>query len=135
MTHPASGGCLCGAVRFRISGAFDSFFLCHCSRCRKDSGSDHSANLFSSGAEIEWLDGQDTIKTFVLPGTRHARSFCSECGSALPSRQMQGALLVVPAGSLDSRIDIRPDARICYGSRAEWTDGLGSVRTIDGLPG
>lgn len=135
MTQHATGGCLCGAVRFRISGAFERFFLCHCSRCRKDSGSDHSANLFSSKARIAWLGGQDSIKTFVLAGTRHAKSFCSECGSALPSLQMDETLLVVPAGCLDSRIDIRPNARICYASRAEWSDDLMSVPSIDGLPG
>jgi hypothetical protein len=134
MTHSASGGCLCGAAKFSISGKFERFFLCHCSRCRKDSGSAHSANLFSSDAELEWLAGHDKVRTFVLPGTRHAKSFCIECGSALPSLQMKGALLVVPAGSLDSTIPIQPDARILYGSRAEWTDWLCDVPRIDGLP-
>ena len=43
-TH--SGTCLCGAVRFEISGSFERFYLCHCSRCRKGSGSAHAANLF-----------------------------------------------------------------------------------------
>uniref|UniRef100_UPI00387311E9 GFA family protein n=1 Tax=Kangsaoukella pontilimi TaxID=2691042 RepID=UPI00387311E9 len=122
-------------MRFLISGAFESFFLCHCSRCRKDSGSAHSANLFSSKAEIEWLAGLDHVRTFQLPSTRHVKSFCSACGSAVPMLQADKALLVVPAGSLDSRLDIRPDARICYASRAEWTDQLAPVPTVDGLPG
>jgi hypothetical protein len=46
MTQTVTGSCLCGAVSFEVSGAFDSFFLCHCSRCRKDTGSAHAANLF-----------------------------------------------------------------------------------------
>lgn len=135
MKRIASGSCLCGAVTFDILGAFERFYLCYCSRCRKGSGSAHAANLFSAGGDIEWLRGQSKIKTFQLPGTRHAKSFCSDCGSALPFLQMDGGLLVVPAGSLDGDIDIRPDARISYGDRAGWTDELKSVPTLNGLPG
>ncbi|RYG30417.1 MAG: aldehyde-activating protein, partial [Burkholderiales bacterium] len=90
------GSCLCGSVRFAISGAFDTFFLCHCSRCRKDTGSAHSANLFSASATIEWLSGRDYVRCYRLPGSRHERSFCGHCGSAMPSVQMDGALLAVP---------------------------------------
>ena len=132
MTQTTTGTCLCGTVRFQISGAFDSFFLCHCSRCRKDTGSAHAANLFSSTATITWLSGHDSIKTYRLPATRHEKSFCAECGSALP--RSNGALLVVPAGSLDSAIDMRPDAHICFASRAEWDARLEDIPKMDALP-
>lgn len=135
MTGKTVGACLCGTVRFEISGEFEAFYLCHCSRCRKDSGSAHGANLFSTKARLSWLSGQDRIKSYQLPETRHAKSFCSECGSALPREPMTGAMLVVPAGSLDSAIDIRPTAHICCESRAEWDADLGSVPKMDGLPG
>ena len=130
-----AGECLCGAVKFHISGAFESFFLCHCSRCRKDSGSAHSANLFSSTATLTWASGEESVKTFRLSGTRHTKSFCSECGSALPIALPELGLLVVPAGSLDSRIDIQPNAHICYSSRANWDHDLTSIEKIDELPG
>lgn len=133
--NPTTGQCLCGAVKFRISGEFESFFLCHCSRCRKDSGSGHSANLFSSTAKLIWVSGEAKIKTFRLPASRHMKSFCSDCGSALPISQPEIGLLVVPAGSLDSPIDIRPDAHICCSSRADWDNDPSSIPRIDGLPG
>ena len=129
------GSCLCGEVRFEIDGDFEQFFLCHCGRCRKDTGSAHAANLFSSTAKIHWLSGEAKIKTFRAPSTRHERSFCSACGSALPSVQMNGALLVVPAGSLDSAIGTRPDAHVCVASRASWDRRLEDIPRIDGLPG
>lgn len=129
-----SGSCLCGEVRFEVVGSFERFFLCHCGRCRKDTGSAHAANLFSSTAKIHWLAGQTKIKTFHLPSTRHQKSFCVECGSAVPSAQMDGALLVVPAGSLDSAIDSRPEAHIFVGSRANWDRSLEDVPRVDGLP-
>lgn len=132
---PITGQCLCGAVKFRISGAFERFFLCHCARCRKGSGSAHSANLFSSTAQIRWRSGEDNITTFRLAGSRHVRCFCARCGAALPVSDPETGLLVVPAGSLDSRIDKRPDAHICCSSRAQWDRDLASVPTIDGLPG
>ncbi|WP_417255134.1 GFA family protein [Celeribacter sp.] len=133
--NPTTGQCLCGAVKFRISGEFKSFFLCHCSRCRKDSGSAHSANLFSSTAKLIWVSGEAKIKTFHLTGSRHMKSFCSDCGSALPISQPEVGLLVVPAGSLDSPIDIRPNAHICCSSHADWDEALASIERIDGLPG
>jgi hypothetical protein len=135
MTDRIHGACLCGAVRFEISGVFESFFLCHCSRCRKDTGSTHAANLFSTTAKIAWLSGEDSVRTFRLPGARHERSFCATCGSALPSLQFAGALLVVPAGSLDTPIANRPNAHICCASRAEWDVHLEEVPKLDGLPG
>lgn len=133
--NPTTGQCLCGAVKFRISGEFDSFFLCHCSRCRKDSGSGHSANLFFSTAKLIWISGEANIKTFHLLGSRHMKSFCSDCGSALPISQPEIGLIVAPAGSLDSQFDMRPNAHICCSSRVKWDNDLASIERIDGLPG
>jgi hypothetical protein len=135
MSGKLIGGCLCGAARFEVSGSFDGFFLCHCSRCRKDTGSAHAANMFLSMAKIAWLTGRETIKTYCVPGTRHMRSFCTECGSALPSVQMNGRVVVVPAGCVDSEIDIQPTAHICFASRASWDEHLEDIPKFDGLPG
>lgn len=135
MDTPTKGQCLCGTVRFEVSGAFDNFFLCHCSRCRKDSGSAHSANLFSSKAELIWQSGEESITTFQLPDTDHVKSFCASCGSALPYVLTNHGVLVVPAGALDSPITQRPTAHICCASRAEWGTDLASLAQFDGLPG
>lgn len=135
MTPATAGSCLCGTVKYQVSGEFESFFLCHCSRCRKDTGAAHAANLFSTTATIDWLSGRERIQTFRLPETRHEKSFCNQCGSAVPSVQAGGALLVVPAGSVDSEISIRPNAHICMASRADWDEDLDSIPKLDGLPG
>ena len=135
MISTMTGSCLCGAIRFQVRGEFESFFLCHCSLCRKDTGSAHAANLFSSKAEITWLSGQGGVKTYRVPASRHEKSFCGECGSALPRVQLKDGLLVVPAGSLDSAVPIRPTAHICFASRAGWDERLEDVPRMDGLPG
>jgi len=134
MVETTNGSCLCGRVTYQVTGAYGAFFLCHCSRCRKDTGSAHAANLMAPGARLTWLSGGENVRSFALPGTRHARSFCSTCGSALPDLQMDGKLLVVPAGSLDSAVPIKPAAHICLASRADWDDGFQDVPGLDGLP-
>jgi hypothetical protein len=128
------GSCLCGAVRFEVEGEFQQFYLCHCGHCRKDTGSVHAANLFAPGATLRWITGKDQVTCFTLPSTRHSKCFCSTCGSALPSVQLENALLVVPAGSLDSDITLKPDAHIFGSSRAHWDNGLEEIPMLEGAP-
>ena len=134
MSDRYSGSCLCGAVRFEVAGDFENFYLCHCRHCRKDTGSAHGANLFSSTATLHWLCGQDLVRVFNLPNTRHRHCFCSICGSALPDMQMDGKLLKVPAGSLDTDVLIRPDAHIFVASKANWDEALEQVPKVARLP-
>lgn len=128
-----SGSCLCGTVTFEVKGEFDSFYLCHCQHCQKDTGSAHAANLFSHSARLVWLSGADAVTSFTLPGTRHNRSFCQVCGSALPNTRIAG-LLVVPAGCLDTDIAMLPTAHIFSSSKAVWEERLGEVPAFAGLP-
>ncbi len=134
MSNRHAGSCLCGAVRFEVSGEFEHFYLCHCEYCRKDTGSAHAANLFSSTAALKWISGQDQVRQFDLPATRHSKCFCSTCGSALPMSQMNGQLLVVPAGSLNSEVSVRPDAHIFVSSKAGWDDALETVPRTGKFP-
>ncbi|MFW0778380.1 MAG: GFA family protein [Rickettsiales bacterium] len=127
------GSCLCGTVSFEIHGDFDSFYLCHCKHCQKDTGSAHAANLFSTSATISWKTGADSITSFTLPGTRHSKSFCNLCGSAVPSSQLAD-LLVVPAGSLDSDLSLQPTAHIFSSSKAAWDKELDKLPSFENLP-
>jgi len=130
MNH--AGSCLCGKVRFEIEGNFERFFFCHCQRCRKGTGTAHGANLFSSSAKVRWISGQDMITQYNVPDSRHSRTFCSNCGGALP-RERPG-MLVVPAGSLDSDVHTSPTAHIFIASRANWDKNLEAVPAFDTLP-
>ncbi len=121
-------------MRFQVEGDFQRFYLCHCGHCREDTGSAYAANLLASGATLMWVIGKDQITCFTLPTTRHSKCFCSVCGSALPSVQMEGALLVVPAGSLDSDVTLKPDAHIFGSSKAHWDNGFDEIPTTEGSP-
>ena len=134
MNDKHSGSCLCGAVRFEIAGEFEQFYFCHCEYCRKDTGSAHGANLFSTSAKLRWISGEEQVRQFDLPGTRHSKGFCCVCGSALPKVQMNGKLLAVPAGSLNTPVRTKPTAHIYMSSRADWDQALEQVPAFEKLP-
>ncbi len=131
MKQRHAGSCLCGTVRYEIDGEFERFYLCHCQHCRKDTGSAHAASLFATQATLTWIAGEDKVTTFNLPSTRHSKSFCSLCGSALPGLQAEGKLLVVPAGSLDTDLHIKPDAHIFMASKAGWDSWLEEIPKLE----
>lgn len=128
------GSCLCGTITYEATGPFESFYLCHCKHCQKDTGSAHAANLFSTKADLRWISGKESIQTYNLPQTRHVKSFCKNCGSAVPNLQMDGKLLVVPAGSLNSEVSLKPTAHLFCLSKANWDNNLESIKKFDGYP-
>lgn len=128
------GSCLCGTIQFEIEGEFEQFFLCHCSRCRKDSGSAHAATLFSTTASLQWVTGENEVKIYNHLNSGHVKGFCQYCGSAVPTIQMDGALLAVPAGSLDTSVEIKPNGHIFYAHRANWDFELENSAKYDELP-
>ncbi|WP_221801527.1 GFA family protein [Oceanobacter mangrovi] len=119
MTGNLQGSCQCGQIRYQLQGKIAGFYLCHCSRCRKDSGSAHAANLFCPQAVMEWLAGGELAVEYKVPETRHRKCFCPTCGSSLPYRLDDGTWLV-PAGSLDSELVMKPSAHIFMDSKAAW---------------
>lgn len=116
------GSCLCGAVKYEAVGEAQRFYHCHCTRCRKATGTGHASNLFLQPGLLRWLGGEDRIRSFKVPeAKRFTNTFCATCGGRLP-RQAQGTdIVMIPAGSLDVEAPIGPQARIFSGSRAAWS--------------
>ncbi len=134
MTAHYKGSCLCKTVQFEIDGDFNKFYFCHCDRCRKDTGSAHAANLFSSSAKLKWISGQENIRTFILPSTQHIKGFCITCGSSMPNILNEGKLLMVPAGALDGPCTLKPTAHIFISDKASWDENLEVVPKFEELP-
>ncbi|MGI4992365.1 GFA family protein [Halobacteriovorax sp. GFR7] len=134
MSEIHKGSCLCGNVKFEIDGSFDNFFLCHCKYCQKDTGSAHAANLFASNVSFKWISGESEVQSYRLPETRHTKCFCKTCGSAVAGVYNEGQMVVVPAGSLDSPVDIKPNAHLFVKSRANWDHKLENITKFEGLP-
>jgi len=116
-----SGSCLCGAVRYVASGQEQRFYHCHCTRCRKASGTGHASNLFLQGT-LAWSSGEELIRSYQPPDAeRFTNTFCEVCGSRVPRFIERLGMVFIPAGSLDDEPEMRPQARIFQGSRAAWS--------------
>lgn len=128
------GECLCGACRYVITGQKPSaMFFCHCSRCRKETGTVHGANIFFNGAGLVWEKGANNIAYFKLEGTRKQRAFCKTCGSPVPRKEGESHV-VLPAGTLDDDAFLEPTAHIFYASRSSWEDKIVDLKRFDVLP-
>jgi hypothetical protein len=129
------GSCLCGAVRYAATGEAQRFYHCHCSRCRKASGTGHASNLFLKGS-IKWESGEDVIRMFKVPeAERFTNSFCEICGGRVPRFIEPYGVVFIPAGSLDDEPDLEPQARIFCGSRARWSCDEREIAEFDAYPG
>ncbi|MSQ72931.1 MAG: GFA family protein [Betaproteobacteria bacterium] len=116
------GSCLCGTVHYRVRGPWLRFMMCHCTRCRKVTGTAHATNLFAHAENFQWTAGESEVGRYELPtAVRFATGFCRACGSRVPSLSRDGKSVTIPAGSLDDDPGILPQARIYWGSRALWT--------------
>ena len=129
------GSCLCGSVSYQIVGEVKRFYHCHCQRCRKATGTGHASNIMVSIADFKWTRGEDRLKRFKIPeAERFYTHFCSECGSAMPRDVPELGVVVIPAGSLDHEIEARPQARIFWDSRANWSCHGDGIQTFAEYP-
>jgi hypothetical protein len=119
------GGCECGAVRYRVADEFRYAANCHCSRCRRATGSAFKAFAGIEREKLEITDGADTLLVVGDDDLNDTR--CGVCGSLLFSVVRDGAYAHVAMGSLADTPSIRPTSHIYVGSKAPWfeiTDDL-----------
>lgn len=115
------GSCLCGKVTFQLAAQPQLINFCHCSMCRKATGSAFGSFLHADGETFKWLSGETAITQFQS-SANNLRSFCSACGSIVPVLEADGAHVIIPAGSLDNDPGVRPIVHIFVGSKAPWFD-------------
>lgn len=131
-----SGSCLCGAVRYDITADVLHFFHCHCSRCRKATGTGHASNLIVRPGSVTWHSGEELIREYKVPeAERFTNRFCSRCGARVPRIAPDGSIGVIPAGSLDHDIGLAPDGRIFQDSRASWSCDGSAIPGYETYPG
>lgn len=119
MAAPVEGGCLCGAVRYRVDGGLAKARSCHCSRCRKAfSGAGSAYAELADGAEFAWVAGEE-ILTHHHTAEQWGLSFCSSCGTTLCGFAGE-AVHGVTLGSVDGDPGIQIEQHIFVGSKAPW---------------
>jgi hypothetical protein len=121
------GSCVCGGVRYEVTGEFGKVVNCHCSTCRKATGAAFRTRATVATDSFRWLAGEELVSQYASsPAER--RTFCSVCGATLPTFFLERPDEIgLPLGTLDDDPGVRPSAHVYVDSKAPWweiTDDL-----------
>ncbi len=123
-TRTLTGACMCRAVSYRVADAFGYAMNCHCSNCRRTTGSAFKPFAGIERGRLQIIEGGNLL----IVGEANAHdAHCGACGSLLYSVVRDGAFVHVAMGTLVDAPTIRPSAHIFVGSKAAWftiTDDL-----------
>jgi hypothetical protein len=118
------GSCFCGGIRFEFTKPAGPFELCHCTRCRKVTGSAFFSGLHVLIEDFRLVEGHELITTYEAPILReppaYRVSFCSRCGSPVPNPAASSGLVEIPAGLLDDDPTMKPDKHIFVELKSPW---------------
>ena len=116
------GKCLCGEVHITIKGEISDIIHCHCSLCRKNSGTAFATNGFINAADFNVTLGKSSLRQFSFKPGRN-RHFCAKCGSPVYSSNEQDPTRYrIRLGIIDSDITERPISHNFVSSKANWDD-------------
>ena len=117
-----SGQCNCGAVEFEIDGETTPVIICHCSICRKMTGSNGVPVVVFSKDGLRWTKGEDQISTWKKPDADWQVWFCKTCGSPLPGKN-DNTRMYAPVGVItEGDEDLKVGHHIWVNSKANWDE-------------
>ncbi len=109
MTDTHSGGCQCGAVRYRLSGSIPPAYACHCGECKKQSASAFSMSIPLTYDALTVTGSPKFFETTAFSGNRKYNYFCGDCGTRLwHSGSNPPSAITLKVGTLDHSGDIEP---------------------------
>lgn len=117
-----SGGCQCGAIRFRVDGVLGDASVCHCRMCQKAFGNFYAPLVSTRGAQVTWTRGQP--KTFRSSNAA-SRGFCPECGTPLTYEAPDGLALAI--GAFDHPEDIAPVLQFGIEGKLPYADAIAGL--------
>jgi len=120
-----TGGCLCGAVRYRLAEPLTGVHLCHCRMCQLALGSPFAGFGGLPETALRFTQGRPRL---YRSSARARRGFCADCGTPLTFQYDGKARIGVTLGSLDRPDAVRLEAHVGIESRFAW------LRFADGLP-
>ena len=115
-----TGGCLCGQVRYEVTGPLFNADHCHCSMCRRQHGAAFATYAEFNPGDFKWISGEGLVKVYeTSPGAGWC--FCSVCGSTLAGTD-DGKVTTVTLGTVEGDPGVKPGAHIFVGSKARWDE-------------
>ena len=127
------GHCLCGRIEFEVDGDRHKLYQCHCSLCRRQSGSLSNASFIVAAGDFRWLRGEALVSKWQK-ASGFRSYFCSTCGSPVPNPLGNSAYHWVPAGLLEENGELEVVAHFCLASKASWDRGPFHGSCHDDLP-
>lgn len=122
----ALGECNCGAVAFEISADLSDVYICHCSICRRSTGSNGIAVVIIDNEDFRWVRGKEHVRSWKKPNADWQTWFCRICGSPVPGRNDESRMYV-PAGLLSTGDEsLTVTHHIWVDSKAVW-DEIGDL--------
>ena len=119
----AEGGCACGKVRYRLNGRPILVNNCHCSLCRRQTGTGSAVNAFIESERLEQLSG-DLSSHEVGTGSGGIQTImrCASCGTPMWSYypRLGKRAAAVRVGTLDDPSALKPDAAIFVADKPHW---------------
>jgi hypothetical protein len=126
------GGCLCGGVRYEVTGPFLRASHCHCSRCRRHSGAAVCTQGRVRKQDFRLVSGAELVRAYRPEGGA-VKAFCGVCGSSLfGGTWPEGPEVSIRLGSVDGDPEIRPQYHTFVGSKAVWDEILDDLPRHDG---
>ncbi|TQV71095.1 GFA family protein [Aliikangiella marina] len=113
------GVCLCGEVAFEIDKSYLKLYQCHCTLCRKQSGTYSNAASIVSDDSFKFTRGHDFIKSWVKD-TGFRSDFCCQCGSPVPNPLRDTGYIWIPAGLLEGYEKMEIVSHIFLADKADW---------------
>jgi ribosomal protein S18 acetylase RimI-like enzyme len=113
------GQCLCGKVAFELTSNDLKLYQCHCSLCRRVSGSSSNSATLVSASDFNWLQGTDDISYFKTDSGFRS-DFCKSCGSPVPNSIDDGDGYWIPVGLMDTDNNISVIAHVYTDSKSAW---------------
>ena len=124
---PASGGCQCGGVRYRIDAVIaGSAHLCHCRMCQRAVGGPFAALVGAPDGAIEWTAGEPASWRSSSEATR---GFCAACGTPIYYRGDGSGRIYLTIASLDDPAAVAPETEVGVEGKLPWFDTLTSLRS------
>ena len=127
------GRCLCEQIHFEVAGTDFKLYQCHCSLCRRQSGSSSNAATIAANRNFRWVRGEELIASWVKPSGFRS-DFCSVCGSPVPNPLRGLPYVWVPAGLLDGGGQLEIIAHLHMASKAPWDSSLPQGSCHEALP-
>ena len=123
-----TGSCLCGAVKYEVHGALRPVIACHCTQCRKQTGTYMSA---TAAADADFKFTESRGLKWYRSSAEAQRGFCGECGSALFWKRDGSDSISITAGSIDGPTGVALEGHIFCKSAGDYYEIAGGTYRLD----